>query len=264
MLFSSKLNLDFATCLPLQVNGHKVAVHLSRGRKVDELVPPPGNIIPEDDSSTESSINQLLALIRAHPDKEAAVAAALSAVHGTKRSAAPGGTQGAAAKRPAPSTASQQESDALPQPPLPLPPLPPPPLPQPPQQAQARHQVPVNGEPAHVKPEPGTGSSGPVGPLAGSRGRGSYSAPLFTSSAMTSFTENKAPEARDLPLPPPPPLHTLPYHVPDPTTFLDMFPGCKKLVEQFRCNANTVNKTPLSILNEYASRNMMEVRGHLR
>jgi len=47
--------------------------------------------------------------------------------------------------------------------------------------------------------------------------------------------------------------------LPDPTTFLEAFPRCKRLVDTFRANPNTHNKTPLAILHEYATRLSLEV-----
>lgn len=47
--------------------------------------------------------------------------------------------------------------------------------------------------------------------------------------------------------------------LPDPNTFLDKFTKCKQLVERFRENPNTSNKTPLAILHEYATRLNLEV-----
>ena len=48
--------------------------------------------------------------------------------------------------------------------------------------------------------------------------------------------------------------------IPDPESFLDGFPRCKHLVETFRANPSTHNKTPLAILHEYATRLGLEVR----
>ena len=47
--------------------------------------------------------------------------------------------------------------------------------------------------------------------------------------------------------------------LPDPNTFLEGFPRCKRLVDTFRANPNTHNKTPLAILHEYATRLSLEV-----
>lgn len=47
--------------------------------------------------------------------------------------------------------------------------------------------------------------------------------------------------------------------IPDPESFLDSFLRCKHLVETFRANPSTHNKTPLAILHEYATRLGLEV-----
>jgi hypothetical protein len=47
--------------------------------------------------------------------------------------------------------------------------------------------------------------------------------------------------------------------LPDPATFLELYPRCKQLVETFRANPNTHNKTPLAILHEYATRLSLEL-----
>ena len=50
--------------------------------------------------------------------------------------------------------------------------------------------------------------------------------------------------------------------LPDPATFLEGYPRCKRLVDTFRANPNTHNKTPLAILHEYATRLSLEVSLH--
>jgi hypothetical protein len=57
----------------------------------------------------------------------------------------------------------------------------------------------------------------------------------------------------------PPPTMEPPEPIPDPESFLDAFPRCKHLVETFRANPSTHNKTPLAILHEYATRLGLEV-----
>ena len=57
----------------------------------------------------------------------------------------------------------------------------------------------------------------------------------------------------------PPPMMEPPEPIPDPESFLDAFPRCKHLVETFRANPSTHNKTPLAILHEYATRLGLEV-----
>ena len=47
--------------------------------------------------------------------------------------------------------------------------------------------------------------------------------------------------------------------LPDPSTFLENYPRCKRLVDTFRANPNTHNKTPLAVLHEYATRLSLEV-----
>jgi hypothetical protein len=47
--------------------------------------------------------------------------------------------------------------------------------------------------------------------------------------------------------------------IPDPDKYLDSYPRCKHLVETFRANPNTHNKTPLAILHEYATRLGLEL-----
>mmetsp|Transcript_27120 Transcript_27120/g.76523 ORF Transcript_27120/g.76523 Transcript_27120/m.76523 type:complete len:468 (-) Transcript_27120:372-1775(-) len=47
--------------------------------------------------------------------------------------------------------------------------------------------------------------------------------------------------------------------VPDPATYMDAYPACKRLVEEFRSNPSTFNKTPLAILHEYAIRTGLEL-----
>ena len=47
--------------------------------------------------------------------------------------------------------------------------------------------------------------------------------------------------------------------LPDPATFMEGYPRCKHLVDTFRANPNTHNKTPLAILHEYATRLSLEV-----
>ena len=47
--------------------------------------------------------------------------------------------------------------------------------------------------------------------------------------------------------------------LPDPATFLESYPRCKRLVDTFRANPNTHNKTPLAVLHEYATRLSLEV-----
>lgn len=47
--------------------------------------------------------------------------------------------------------------------------------------------------------------------------------------------------------------------VPDPATYLNSYPKCKQLINAFRLNSNTHNKTPLAILHEYATRLNLEV-----
>lgn len=54
----------------------------------------------------------------------------------------------------------------------------------------------------------------------------------------------------------PPPV---PEPIPDPESFLEGFLRCKHLVETFRANPSTHNKTPLAILHEYATRLGLEV-----
>lgn len=46
--------------------------------------------------------------------------------------------------------------------------------------------------------------------------------------------------------------------VPDPATYLNSYPRCKQLINAFRLNSNTHNKTPLAILHEYATRLNLE------
>ena len=58
---------------------------------------------------------------------------------------------------------------------------------------------------------------------------------------------------------PPATAETPPEPIPDPESFLDGFPRCKHLVETFRANPSTHNKTPLAILHEYATRLGLEV-----
>ena len=50
--------------------------------------------------------------------------------------------------------------------------------------------------------------------------------------------------------------------LPDPATFLVSYPRCKRLVDTFRANPNTHNKTPLAVLHEYATRLSLEVGSH--
>ncbi len=57
----------------------------------------------------------------------------------------------------------------------------------------------------------------------------------------------------------PPPVVPPPEPIPDPDSFLDGFLRCKHLVETFRANPSTHNKTPLAILHEYATRLGLEV-----
>lgn len=57
----------------------------------------------------------------------------------------------------------------------------------------------------------------------------------------------------------PPPMMEPPEPIPDPESFLDAFPRCKHLVETFRANPSTHNKTPLAILHEYATRLGLEL-----
>lgn len=47
--------------------------------------------------------------------------------------------------------------------------------------------------------------------------------------------------------------------LPDPATFLESYPRCKRLVDTFRANPNTHNKTPLAVLHEYATRLSLEL-----
>lgn len=47
--------------------------------------------------------------------------------------------------------------------------------------------------------------------------------------------------------------------LPDPNKFLEQYPKTRQLVETFRANPNTHNKTPLAILHEYATRLNLEV-----
>eukprot|EP00884_Botryococcus_braunii_P002695 jgi/Botrbrau1/12426/Bobra.0229s0022.1 len=47
--------------------------------------------------------------------------------------------------------------------------------------------------------------------------------------------------------------------LPDPNNFLEAYPKCRRLVETFRSNPNTHNKTPLAILHEYATRLSLEL-----
>lgn len=47
--------------------------------------------------------------------------------------------------------------------------------------------------------------------------------------------------------------------LPDPATFLESYPRCKRLLDTFRANPNTHNKTPLAVLHEYATRLSLEV-----
>ena len=61
---------------------------------------------------------------------------------------------------------------------------------------------------------------------------------------------------------PPATAETPPEPIPDPESFLDGFPRCKHLVETFRANPSTHNKTPLAILHEYATRLGLEVCHH--
>lgn len=57
----------------------------------------------------------------------------------------------------------------------------------------------------------------------------------------------------------PPVSEPPPEPIPDPDSFLDSFLRCKHLVETFRANPSTHNKTPLAILHEYATRLGLEV-----
>lgn len=57
----------------------------------------------------------------------------------------------------------------------------------------------------------------------------------------------------------PPVSEPPPEPIPDPDSFLDSFMRCKHLVETFRANPSTHNKTPLAILHEYATRLGLEV-----
>ena len=57
----------------------------------------------------------------------------------------------------------------------------------------------------------------------------------------------------------PPVSEPAPEPIPDPDSFLDSFVRCKHLVETFRANPSTHNKTPLAILHEYATRLGLEV-----
>lgn len=43
--------------------------------------------------------------------------------------------------------------------------------------------------------------------------------------------------------------------------YLDAYPRCRSLLETFRKNPSTANKTPLAVLNEYAMRQEWEVGG---
>ena len=49
--------------------------------------------------------------------------------------------------------------------------------------------------------------------------------------------------------------------VPDMAYYLDAYPRCRSLLETFRKNPSTANKTPLAVLNEYAMRQEWEVGG---
>ena len=66
--------------------------------------------------------------------------------------------------------------------------------------------------------------------------------------------ENPVPVESSPPVSEPPP-----EPIPDPDSFLDSFLRCKHLVETFRANPSTHNKTPLAILHEYATRLGLEV-----
>lgn len=59
----------------MQVNGKEVGVHISRPREVES----DANILLAGLDS-EGGINKLLKLIHAHPDRKAAIAAAIKAV----------------------------------------------------------------------------------------------------------------------------------------------------------------------------------------
>jgi len=48
--------------------------------------------------------------------------------------------------------------------------------------------------------------------------------------------------------------------LPDFNACLDAYPRCQRLVQAFRCNRNTQNKTPLSIVHEHATRLGLEAR----
>ena len=61
----------------------------------------------------------------------------------------------------------------------------------------------------------------------------------------------------------PPVSEPPPEPIPDPDSFLDSFVRCKHLVETFRANPSTHNKTPLAILHEYATRLGLEVCAYL-
>ena len=52
--------------------------------------------------------------------------------------------------------------------------------------------------------------------------------------------------------------------LPDFNACLDAYPRCQGLVNAFRLNRNTQNKTPLSIVHEYATRLGLEVRVNQR
>ena len=53
----------------MQVEGCKVGIHVARGRFAEDIPPPTGPRI-QDDSHPESSINQLLGLIRGTTDPQ--------------------------------------------------------------------------------------------------------------------------------------------------------------------------------------------------
>ena len=62
--------------MPAQACGRPVGVHISRARLADEHIASAAC----DEGDQDASINKLLRLLRSHPDKRAAIAAALKAV----------------------------------------------------------------------------------------------------------------------------------------------------------------------------------------
>lgn len=96
-----------------EVGGVRVACHVARGRLIEDLPQQPqGTVVDcmgEQLAGCDAPVARLLQVLRSHPDPEAALAAALAAVCGTKRPAPGSQPRGSTPAQEQPSQGQEQQ-----------------------------------------------------------------------------------------------------------------------------------------------------------